>query len=65
MGYPRRKKKMSLYCIMEMLFVTTLSIPLEIGQNQVVYEVKSQDSTYQNEIIYTKAPTHWVKVVNN
>ena len=48
-----------------MLFVTMLSMPLELGQNQTVYQIKSQDSTHQSETIYTKAPTHWVKVVNN
>tara|TARA_B100000131_G_C17580340_1_gene394813 strand:- start:59 stop:370 length:312 start_codon:yes stop_codon:yes gene_type:complete len=67
-GFSRRKKEMSLYCIIKMMFITMLSTSPEPNlnnQNQVIYQVRSHDSTYQNEIIYTKAPTPWVKVVNN
>jgi hypothetical protein len=63
--FPGEKKEMSLYCIIKMVLITMLSTPLEPNQNQVIYQVRSHDSTYQSEIIYTKAPTPWVKVVNN
>ena len=57
---------MNLLILAEILLSTFLSFTLEIKNNTIVFEQNiSTDQRLETNITYIKAPTPWVKVVNN